>query len=83
MMLLSSMATLILHAALMLAAAPLVTGLVRRIKARLLGRAGPPIIQPWRDLIRLAGACPLDGGRARAAPAQERAARAGRPGPCA
>jgi formate hydrogenlyase subunit 4 len=33
--------------------APLVTGLVRKIKARLLRRRGPSLIQPYRDLIRL------------------------------
>ena len=33
--------------------APLVTGLVRKMKARLLRRRGPPLIQPYRDLIRL------------------------------
>jgi len=33
--------------------APLLTGLVRKIKARLLRRAGPPVIQPYRDLVRL------------------------------
>ncbi len=33
--------------------APLVTGLVRKIKARLLRRRGPPVIQPYRDLLRL------------------------------
>ena len=48
MTLLSGVATQILHAALMLAAAPLLVGFVRRIKARLLGRAGPAILQPWR-----------------------------------
>jgi formate hydrogenlyase subunit 4 len=42
-----------LHAFLVLAAAPLLAGLIRRIKSRLLGRAGPPVVQPWRDLIRL------------------------------
>ncbi len=36
-----------------LALSPLLIGLVRRLKARLLRRKGPPIIQPWRDLIRL------------------------------
>jgi formate hydrogenlyase subunit 4 len=30
-----------------------VTGLVRKLKARLLGRRGPPVIQPYRDLVRL------------------------------
>ena len=33
--------------------APLMTGLVRKIKARLLRRQGPPLIQPYRDLLRL------------------------------
>jgi formate hydrogenlyase subunit 4 len=33
--------------------APLVTGLVRKVKARLLRRRGPPLLQPYRDLVRL------------------------------
>jgi formate hydrogenlyase subunit 4 len=33
--------------------APMLTGLVRKIKARMLRRAGPPVIQPYRDLVRL------------------------------
>ena len=33
--------------------APLLVGLVRKIKARLLLRQGPPLIQPYRDLLRL------------------------------
>jgi formate hydrogenlyase subunit 4 len=36
-----------------LAAAPLLTGFVRKVKARALGRKGPPLIQPYRDLLRL------------------------------
>ena len=36
-----------------LAVAPLVTGLVRKLKARLLRRQGPPLLQPYRDLARL------------------------------
>lgn len=36
-----------------LALAPLFTGFVRKIKARLLRRQGPPLLQPYRDLIRL------------------------------
>jgi formate hydrogenlyase subunit 4 len=39
--------------ALVLALAPLLTGFVRKAKARLLRRQGPPLIQPYRDLIRL------------------------------
>lgn len=38
---------------LVLIVAPLITGLVRKMKARLLRRQGPPILQPYRDLIRL------------------------------
>jgi formate hydrogenlyase subunit 4 len=38
---------------LVLALAPVLTGLVRKVKARLLRRQGPPLIQPYRDLARL------------------------------
>lgn len=38
---------------LVLALAPLLTGFVRKVKARLLRRRGPPLIQPYRDLVRL------------------------------
>jgi formate hydrogenlyase subunit 4 len=38
---------------LVLLAAPLLTGLVRRIKARLNRRIGPSIVQPYRELWRL------------------------------
>jgi len=33
--------------------APLLTGFVRKVKARLLRRRGPPLLQPYRDLARL------------------------------
>jgi formate hydrogenlyase subunit 4 len=39
--------------ALVLLLAPLLTGLVRKVKARLLLRRGPPLIQPYYDLLRL------------------------------
>lgn len=39
--------------ALVLALAPLLTGLVRKTKARLLRRQGPSLVQPYRDLWRL------------------------------
>lgn len=45
--------TLALHAALMLAAAPVLAGLRALVRARLSGRAGPTLLQPWRDLERL------------------------------
>src|SRR5688572_20856568 len=39
---------------LVLLLAPLLTGFVRKVKARLLRRQGPPLLQPYRDLVRLA-----------------------------
>jgi formate hydrogenlyase subunit 4 len=39
--------------ALVLLLAPLATGFVRVVKARLLRRRGPPLLQPYRDLARL------------------------------
>ena len=36
-----------------LALAPLLTGFVRKVKARLLRRQGAPVVQPYRDLARL------------------------------
>jgi formate hydrogenlyase subunit 4 len=39
--------------ALVLALAPLLVGFARKVKARLLRRTGPPILQPYRDLLRL------------------------------
>jgi formate hydrogenlyase subunit 4 len=38
---------------LVLLLAPLLTGFVRKLKARLLRRQGPPLLQPYRDLVRL------------------------------
>ena len=38
---------------LVLLLAPLLTGFVRKVKARLYRRQGPPLIQPYRDLVRL------------------------------
>ena len=38
---------------LVLALAPLLIGFVRKVKARLVRRQGPPLIQPYRDLVRL------------------------------
>ncbi len=39
--------------ALVLLVAPLVTGLARKVRGRLLGRRGPSILQPYRDLAKL------------------------------
>lgn len=38
---------------LVLTLAPLLTGYVRKLKAHLLRRQGPPLVQPYRDLLRL------------------------------
>jgi formate hydrogenlyase subunit 4 len=38
---------------LVVALAPLVTGLIRKFKARLVRRRGPSVIQPYRDLLKL------------------------------
>ncbi len=43
----------IVQMALVLILAPLLTGWVRLVKARLLGRRGPSLLQPYRDLARL------------------------------
>jgi formate hydrogenlyase subunit 4 len=39
--------------ALVLLLAPLLTGFIRKVRARLLRRRGPPLLQPYRDLLRL------------------------------
>ena len=41
------------QAALVLALAPLLSGVTRKIRARLLRRQGPPVLQPYRDLLKL------------------------------
>jgi formate hydrogenlyase subunit 4 len=38
---------------LVLLLSPLLTGFVRKVKARLMRRQGPPVLQPYRDLVRL------------------------------
>ncbi len=42
-----------LQFAVLAALAPLLTGLVRKVKARLTGRIGAGLLQPYRDLLRL------------------------------
>jgi len=39
--------------ALVLLLAPLLTGIVRTLKAQMLRRRGPPVLQPYRDLLKL------------------------------
>ena len=54
MALIGDLAIQISQMLLVLALAPLLTGFVRKVKARLLRRQGPPLLQPYRDLVRLA-----------------------------
>ncbi len=49
---------------LVLLLAPGLTGSVRKLKARLLGRQGPSIVQPYRDLWRLFRKSPVLAGNA-------------------
>jgi formate hydrogenlyase subunit 4 len=44
-----------IQAALVVGGSPLLVGLMRQIRARLQGRAGPGVLQPWRDLRKLMG----------------------------
>ena len=53
MSILTGLVTQLLHLALILALAPVLTGCVRWLKARLMGRRGPHPLQPWRDLLKL------------------------------
>ena len=44
---------------LMSAGVPLLVGVMRQVRARLEGRAGAGVLQPWRDLVKLAQKEPL------------------------
>jgi len=44
-----------LNLAVVLLGAPLIMGIVGKVKARLSGRPGPALLQPWRDLLKLFG----------------------------
>ena len=58
LVLLRFLATL-LHAAAMFGLAPLLMGLAAKFRARLLGRRGPPVLQPYRELRKLIRKVPL------------------------
>lgn len=49
----------ILHIGLMIVVAPTAAGVMDWLDAKLAGRAGPPILLPWRDLVRLSRKTPL------------------------
>lgn len=52
-MVLGTILAQLLHLGLVLAAAPLVVGVIRWLKARMMGRRGASPLQPWRDLEKL------------------------------
>jgi formate hydrogenlyase subunit 4 len=49
----------ILHIGVMILVAPTAAGAMDRLDAKLTGRGGPPILLPWRDLVRLSRKTPL------------------------
>ncbi len=53
MELISGLLVQLMQMMLVLCAAPLLTGFVRKVKARLLRRRGPSLVQPYRDILRL------------------------------
>ncbi|MDR3493863.1 MAG: NADH-quinone oxidoreductase subunit H [Ancalomicrobiaceae bacterium] len=55
MTILGNLTIQILQMLLVLLPAPLLIGFIRKVKARLLRKKGPPLIQPYRDLIKLVG----------------------------
>jgi formate hydrogenlyase subunit 4 len=55
----SGVAVAALQAALALAMAPLLVGVLRQVRARWEGRVGQGVLQPWRDLRKLARKEPL------------------------
>ncbi|MBW0118023.1 respiratory chain complex I subunit 1 family protein [Pseudonocardia abyssalis] len=49
----------VLQVLLVVGGSPLLVGLIRQVRARLEGRAGPGVLQPWRDLRKLVRKEPL------------------------
>ncbi len=60
MNLILSLVALLLHVALMIAAAPLAAGAAEWLEARFAGRSGPPLLLPWRDLVRQSRKTPAE-----------------------
>jgi formate hydrogenlyase subunit 4 len=60
----TSVALVGLQLATFLAFAPFLVGTIRRTKARLQGRRGPALVQPYRDLLKWWGKAPLESGTA-------------------
>jgi formate hydrogenlyase subunit 4 len=60
MSILVSLLLQVLHIGLMIVAAPLVAGVLDWLEARFAGRSGPPLLLPWRLLIRLSRKIPVE-----------------------
>ncbi len=60
----STLVLVVLQLGTFLLFAPLLAATIRRTKARLQGRHGPPLMQPYRDLAKWWGKAPLVGGPA-------------------
>lgn len=54
-----SLFTQVLHIGLIIVTAPTVAGLIDWLDAKLIGRSGPPVFLPWRDLVRLSRKTPM------------------------
>jgi formate hydrogenlyase subunit 4 len=55
----SAMLLAVIQVTAMVALSPLLVGLMRKVRSRLEGRVGAPVLQPWRDLRKLFGKEPL------------------------
>ncbi|HPO46827.1 MAG TPA: NADH-quinone oxidoreductase subunit H [Spirochaetota bacterium] len=54
--------TAVINALIFLALAPFFEGVIRRLYARVQSRKGPPLIQPYLDLLKLLGKETLSAG---------------------
>ncbi len=54
-----TLVVLLAQVVVMVALAPLVAGLTRQTRARIEGRAGPGVLQPWRDVRKLLAKRPI------------------------
>jgi formate hydrogenlyase subunit 4 len=61
----------LVNAGMVLALAPLCDGIIRKVTARIQSRQGPPILQPYMDLLKLLGKEDLESGES---PAMQRLA---------
>jgi formate hydrogenlyase subunit 4 len=58
----AAVASGVLNVVLVLAAAPLFEGVVRKVTARIQSRQGPPVLQPYLDLFKLLGKEDIEAG---------------------